>query len=53
MINPYFNVFIKIISFKTENTERTKRRKICFPKEIVENADLHKPVLNKIITTKK
>ena len=32
MINPYFNVLIKIISFKTENTERTKRQKNLFSK---------------------
>ena len=32
-------------------TESTERRKTSFRKEIVENADLHKPVLNKIMTT--
>ena len=34
---------------KNQNTER---RKPTFPKESVENADLHKPVLNKITTTR-
>ena len=41
--------------FKTfdsiKNTESTKRRKSSFPKEIVENADLYKPVLNEIMTS--
>ena len=31
--------------------ERTERRKTSFSKEIVENADPHKPLLNKIMTT--
>ena len=39
------------ISFKTKNTETTEIRKTSFPKEIVENSDLHKPVLNRIMTT--
>ena len=34
---------------KNQNTER---RKPTFPKELVENVDLHKPVLNKITTTR-
>ena len=34
---------------KNQNTER---RKPTFPKELVENADLHKPVLSEIKTTK-
>ena len=38
-------------SFKTfdsiKKTEITETRKTSFLKEIVENADLHKPVLNK------
>ena len=37
--------------FKIKNIESTERRKTSFPKEIVENADLHKPTLNKIMTT--
>ena len=39
------------IWFKTKNTDSTERRKISFPKETVENADLHKAVLNKTMTT--
>ena len=35
---------------KTKNTESTERRKTGSRKEIVENADLHKPVLSKIMT---
>ena len=42
---------IQNIRFKTKNTESTEIRRASFPKEIVENADLHKPVLNKIMTT--
>ena len=34
-----------------KNTENMKRRKTSFPKEYVKNADLNKPVLNKIMTT--
>ena len=41
---------IQNIRFKTKNTERTEIRIASFPKESVENADLHKPVLNKIMT---
>ena len=41
--------------FKTFDLKKieasTERWKNNFPKEIVENVDLHKPVLNKIITT--
>ena len=36
---------------QNKKTESTERRKISFPKEIVENADLQKPVLNKAMTT--
>ena len=36
---------------KTKNTESTETGKTSFPKEIVGNADLHKPVLNKIMIT--
>ena len=39
--------------FKTKNTESTERRKTTFPKETVENADTHKAVLNKTMTTQK
>ena len=42
------------IEFKIEQTGNTKiaeRQKTSFPKESVENADLYKPVLIKIMTT--
>ena len=38
-------------SKQNKKTESTERRKISFPNEIVENADLQKPVLNKTMTT--
>ena len=34
------------------NAKSTRRQKASFPKESVENVDLYKPVLNKIITTR-
>ena len=40
-------MLIQNICFKTKNTESAERRKSSFPKETVENADLHKGVLNK------
>ena len=46
----HFNVLIQNIWFKTKNTESIEKRKTIFPEEIVENAELHKPVLNKIMT---
>ena len=49
--NIYFNVLFQNTWFKTKNTERTERRKTSFPKETVENADLHKAVLSKTMTT--
>ena len=51
MITPIFNILVQNIWIKTTNTESTKRRKTSFRKEIVKNADLHKPVLNKVMTT--
>ena len=33
------------------NTKRAERQKTSFPKEQIENADLYKFVLNKIMTT--
>ena len=39
--------FMKAIS----NLTQCKNRRKSFPKESVENADLYKPVLNKIMTT--
>ena len=47
----YLNVLIQNIWFKTKNTESTERRNTSSPKEILENAELYKPVLNKIMTT--
>ena len=40
-----------IITGQTENKKSTARRRTGFPKEKVENEDLHKPVFNKIMTT--
>ena len=34
----------KKLKNKKKNTRSTERRKTSFPKEYVENADLHKPV---------
>ena len=42
---------IQNISFKTKNTESTEIQKTSLAKEIIENADLHKPILNKTMTT--
>ena len=47
MLKPWF----KNIWFQTKSTISTKRWKTSFPKEIVEKTDLHKPVLDKIMTT--
>ena len=33
-----------------QKKQSTERQKDSFPKELVENADLYKPVLNKIMT---
>ena len=53
--NTYFNATVLLPWFKTfdstKNTESTGRWKTSFIKHIVENADLHKPVSNKIMTT--
>lgn len=35
----------------TKNAETTETQKISFPKEIIENPDLHRPVLNKKMST--
>ena len=39
--------WFKTFDSKQKKTESTDRRKTSFPKEIVENPDLHKPVLSK------
>ena len=45
---------MKITSNSTHNRQKsqksTERQKTNFPKESVENADMYKPVLNKIMT---
>ena len=38
------------INKKKQKTEKTKRRKCSFLRDLVENADLYKPVVNKIMT---
>ena len=43
---------IQNIWFKTKITGSTDRRKASFPKETIENADLHEAVLNKAMTRK-
>ena len=35
----------------TKSTERQKKKKTSFQQEQVENTDLYKPILNKIMTT--
>ena len=42
--NTFVKALIENIQFKIKNTESTKRRKISFPKELVENEDLHELV---------
>ena len=56
----YANVikFMKIISNSTHNKQKTQKRaerqkRTSFPKESVENADLYKPILNKIMAAHK
>ena len=53
MIIQKLQKFMKITSDseQTENKKRRKTNKTSFPKEKVENTDLHKPVLNKVMTT--
>ena len=42
---------IKTFDSKQKNTKSTETRKPNFPEEIVENTELHKHALNKIMTT--
>ena len=56
--NTYINAAVLMSGFKTldsttkkKNTESRRRSKTSFLKQIVENADLHKPVSNKAMTT--
>ena len=46
---PWFKTFD--LKRKIQNTESTEIRRTSFPKETVKNADLHKAVLNKTMTT--
>ena len=39
--------------YRRTNNENTERRKPSFTHELVENTDVHKPTLNKIMTTHK
>ena len=39
------------VTSNLQNAKSVERQKPSFPKKLVENVDLHKPVLNKIITT--
>ena len=41
----------KIFYSKQKTQKAQKKQKTLFSKRIVENADLHKPVLNKTMTT--
>ena len=55
IINKCYKVYEDYIELDTEQIENTKcaeRKKTSFPKESVENADLYKSVLNKIIITR-
>ena len=42
--------WFKTFDSKQKNTESTERRKTSFLREPVDNADLHKTVLNKTMT---
>ena len=42
---------IQTFNWKQKTAESTERQKNSFPTEIVKNADLYKPALNKIMTT--
>ena len=51
-----FNIYKVFISKVTHNLtynliQNKKHRETSFPKEILENADLNRPVLNKMMTT--
>ena len=53
MIMQMLEKFMKITSNSelAENTKSAERQKTSSPKEYVENTDLYKPILNKIMTT--
>ena len=42
---------LKLLKSFWHNAKSSEKQKTSFPKESVENADLYKPVLNKIMTT--
>ena len=48
----FYEDYIELDTEQTENTKCAERQKTSFPKESVENADLYKSVLNKIIITR-
>ena len=50
MITHILMSWFKTFDWK-QKTESTERQKTSFPKETVENADLHKAALNKTMTT--
>ena len=43
--------YIELGTEQAENTKSQERQKTSLPKEWVENVDLYKPMLNKIMTT--
>ena len=51
--NNYANIikFMKITLNSTENRQKTQKAQNRFPKESVQNADLYKAVLEKIMST--
>ena len=53
MITHILISWFKTFDSKQKNTESTERRKTSFPKETVENADLHEAALNKTKTKQK
>ena len=47
----YMKITLNSTQKRQKNTKSAGRQKTSFPKEKVENADLYKPVLNKIMST--
>ena len=45
------NIFKCLCSKHLTQNKNHRKKKACFWKEIVENADLHKPVLKELMTT--
>ena len=46
-----YKVYEDYIKFDTKRHKTEKAQKGSFPKESVENVDLHKPIMSKIMTT--